>query len=345
MTAPTATGATRGAARRLGRQLLAWVDSSSAAKTDDVVAADARGIDWPRLVPFFAIHAGCLALPFVGASAVAVWTCVALYALRMFAVTAFYHRYFAHRAFATSRAAQFAFAVLGAASAQRGPLWWASHHRHHHVHSDQPADVHSALRHGWLWSHMGWFMARENFAPRHALIGGFARFPELRFLDRWDSLVPLALAGGLYAFGAWAEGHAPQLGTTGAQMLAWGFCVSTVALYHATFCINSMAHRYGSRRYATRDASRNNLWLALVTFGEGWHNNHHHYPAAARQGFYWWEVDFSWYGLKLLQALGIVWDLKPVPAAVRHAGRDGAPAATPTIDAAAPPEGRPEGTR
>ncbi len=302
--------------RRLARSLRAWFDTDAAASTG-------RRIDPARVLPFVALHAACLLLPWVGVSAVAVATAVLLYAVRMFAITAFYHRYFAHQAFATGRITQFVFAVLGAAAAQRGPLWWASHHRHHHVHADEPADSHSALRHGFLWSHVGWFMARENFAPRHALVKSLARYPELRFLDRWDALVPALLVLLLWAAGAWAEVHAPQLQTSGAQMVVWGFAVSTVALYHATFSINSLAHRWGRRRYATRDASRNNLWLALLTFGEGWHNNHHHYPAAARQGFFWWELDLTWYGLCVLQRLGLVHGLKPVPAAVRDAHRAG----------------------
>jgi stearoyl-CoA desaturase (Delta-9 desaturase) len=291
---------------RLAGTVAAWFDSEAVARPGD----DPRGIDWLRQVPFLAIHAGCLLLPWVGVSAAAVAVCVALYVVRMFAITAFYHRYFSHHAFRAGRVAQFAFALLGASAAQRGPLWWASHHRHHHVHSDQPQDSHSALRHGFAWSHLGWFMARGNFRPRLELVKSFASFPELRFLDRFDALVPLALALALYAVG-------------GLQMLVWGFCVSTVVLYHATFSINSLAHRIGSRRYATRDASRNNWWLALVTFGEGWHNNHHHYPASARQGFFWWEVDLSWWGLQLLAKAGVVRDLRAVPIAVRDARRTG----------------------
>jgi stearoyl-CoA desaturase (delta-9 desaturase) len=149
-------------------------------------------------------------------------------------------------------------------------------------------------------------MARENFATRERLVRDFAKYPELRFLDRYDALVPLLLAALLYALG-------------GAQLLVWGFCVSTVLLAHATFTVNSLAHALGSRRYATRDTSRNNGWLALLTFGEGWHNNHHHYPGSARQGFYWWEVDLTWYGLRLLEALGLIWDLRVVPASIRDA--------------------------
>ncbi|HSN32681.1 MAG TPA: acyl-CoA desaturase [Ideonella sp.] len=302
-------------AARVRAVFRAWFDG----RARGVDAGEPRRIDWLRQVPFIAIHAGCLALPWVGVSAVAVAAAVALYALRMFAITGFYHRYFSHQAFRTGRAVQFAFAVLGASAAQRGPLWWASHHRHHHVHADEPEDSHSALRHGFAWSHMGWFMARQNFAPRDGLVRSLARYPELRFLDRWDALVPLLLAALLWGVGTLAASFAPALGTDGAQMVVWGFCVSTVALYHATFSINSLAHRFGSRRYATRDASRNSLWLALLTFGEGWHNNHHHYPASARQGFFWWEVDLTYYGLRLLAALGLIHGLKPVPAAVRAA--------------------------
>lgn len=303
------------AVRNLARSLLAWIDTGAR----DGIAASPYAIDWVRQVPFVAIHAACLLVPVVGTSVTAVAIAVLLYAVRMFAITAFYHRYFSHRAFRAGRVVQFCFAVLGAAAAQRGPLWWASHHRHHHVHSDQPADAHSALRHGFAWSHMGWFMSRQNFAPRRELVATWARYPELRFLDRWDTVVPVALILSLWALGTWLQHTAPTLGTSGPQLVVWGFCVSTVALYHATFSINSFAHRFGRRRYATRDESRNNAWLALVTFGEGWHNNHHHYPAAARQGFFWWEIDLTWYGLRLLAWARVISDLKPVPIAVRDA--------------------------
>jgi stearoyl-CoA desaturase (Delta-9 desaturase) len=284
------------------KSILRWFDNEAAP------AAASAGIDWLRVVPYLALHAGCLGVLWVGASPAAVWLAFALYSVRMFAITGFYHRYFSHRAFRTSRAAQFAFALLAATAAQRGPLWWASHHRHHHAHSDGPDDAHSAARHGFLRSHIGWFLSRENFAARAALVPDLARYPELRFLDRYDSLAPIALGAALYAAG-------------GAEFLVWGLCISTVALHHATFTINSLAHRFGSRRYATSDDSRNNPWLALLTFGEGWHNNHHHFPGSARQGFYWWEIDLTWYGLRGLAALGIVRDLRPVPTRVREARR------------------------
>ena len=303
------------------RSVAPWFDSNACAA--EIAGADprARQFDWPRLAPFLALHLACFAAFWVGVSATALIVAVGLYALRMFAITGFYHRYFSHCAFRTSRAAQFVFAVLGASGVQRGALWWASHHRHHHAHSDAPDDAHSSRQHGFLWSHMGWFMARKNFAARHALVPDLARFPELRFLDRYDSLVPLALAAGLYGAGELAAHFAPALATSGLQLVVWGFCISTVALYHATFTTNSLAHRFGRRRYATNDDSRNNVWLALLTFGEGWHNNHHHFPGAARQGFYWWEIDLTYYGLRLLAALGIIWDLREVPVAMLAARR------------------------
>jgi stearoyl-CoA desaturase (delta-9 desaturase) len=267
----------------------AWLDSST--------AVTGQGLDYARVVPYVALHAGCLGVFWVGVSPRAVAVAAALYAIRMFAITAFYHRYFSHGAFKTSRAAQFVFAVLGASAAQRGALWWASQHRHHHAHADTAADPHSPARHGFFWSHVGWFLARENFAARTELVPRLARYPELRFLDRYDAVVPVLLGIALFAAG-------------GLQLVVWGLCISTVALHHATFTINSLAHRFGSRRYATRDDSRNNFWLALLTYGEGWHNNHHHCPGAARQGERWWEIDPTWYGLKLLEATGVVWDLR-----------------------------------
>jgi stearoyl-CoA desaturase (Delta-9 desaturase) len=301
---------------RLALALRRWFDSSAA---EPSTAPDqARRIDWPRVLPFVMLHLGCLGVLWTGVSTIAVAVALGLYALRMFAITAFYHRYFSHRSFSTSRVAQFAFALLGASAVQRGPIWWASHHRHHHRHSDRPADGHSRRQHGFLWSHVGWFLATGNFAAKPSLVPDLVRYPELRWLDRYDAAVPAALAVSLYALGAWIERSAPGLGTSGMQLLVWGFCISTVAVYHVTFTINSLAHHYGSRRYATRDDSRNNPWLALLTLGEGWHNNHHHYPSAARQGFYWWEIDASYYALRLLAALGVVWDLRPVPVAIRE---------------------------
>lgn len=286
-----------------------WIDTSHGYGSDP----EDRRIDWIRLIPFAGLHLACLGVIWVGWSPVAVGVAAGLYAIRMFALTAFYHRYFSHRAFRTHRFTQFLFALLGNSAVQRGPLWWAAHHRHHHRHSDTDQDWHSPVQHGFLRSHMGWFLSRGGFATRTEQIPDLMAYPELRWLDRFNNLVPLLLAVALYALGGWL-GHAwPQSGTSGPQMLVWGFFVSTIALFHGSVTINSLAHRFGTRRYATRDNSRNNWLLALLTFGEGWHNNHHHFPGAARQGVRWWELDLTWCGLKLMQACGLVWDLKKAP--------------------------------
>lgn len=301
-----------------------WFDTAAPGTGDEVGDASRAGdVDWVRAVPFLAMHLACLGVFWVGASWFAVGVAALLYAVRMFAITAFYHRYFSHRSFRTSRALQFFFALVGAASVQRGPLWWAAHHRTHHRHADRPGDPHSPRRGFWR-SHLGWFLTREGFRTDWSRIPDLVRYPELRWLDRYDTLVPVALAAALYALGAALERWIPALGTDGPQLLVWGFFVSTVALFHATVTINSLAHRFGSRRFDTRDDSRNNAWLALLTFGEGWHNNHHFFPGSARQGFRWWELDLTWYGLRAMAALGLVRDLKPVPAWVHAHARDGA---------------------
>lgn len=282
-----------------------WFDTSS-----DDVSSDPDRIDLIRVLPFILLHLSVLSVFLVGWSPVAVGAAAAFYFVRMFAITGFYHRYFSHRSFRTSRAGQFLFAVLGAAAVQRGPLWWAAHHRHHHRHSDGEHDPHSPMQGGFLWSHMLWLTTGRNFKTDLDAVPDLARYPELRFLDRYDILVPALFALATYALGAALP---ESYGTSGWQMVVWGFVISTLVLFHGTCTINSLAHTFGSRRYDTGDESRNNFLLALITLGEGWHNNHHHCPGAVRQGFYWWEIDITYYGLKLLEKLGIIWDLNPVP--------------------------------
>ncbi len=298
--------------RGVAASALRWFDT----EVDDATAASAgdHRIDWLRALPFLAMHVACFAVLWVGVSPVAVWVAVALYAVRMFALTGFYHRYFSHRTFRTSRVVQFVFALIGASCVQRGPLWWAAHHRNHHRHADTALDPHSPGLLGFLWSHAGWFLTPHAFRTDWSRIPDLAKYPELRWLDRYDTLVPVLLAGALYALGAALEHTQPQLGTSGGQLLVWGFFISTVVLFHATVTINSFAHRFGKRRFDTRDDSRNNVWLALITFGEGWHNNHHFFPGTVRQGFRWWEVDMTWYVLRVMAMFGLVRDLKPIPA-------------------------------
>jgi stearoyl-CoA desaturase (delta-9 desaturase) len=299
------------------KQIIAWFDSHSLAHQAD----GADRIEIIRIIPFILLHLACLAIFFVGVSMFAVVVALLLYVLRMFAITGFYHRYFSHKAFKTSRPVQFIFAFLAASAAQRGPLWWASHHRHHHAHSDKPNDSHSPVQHGFIWSHLTWFLSNKNFTAKPERVKDLLVYPELKFIDRFDAIAPILLALGVYLLGLLLELYAPHLGTNGLQLLIWGFVISTVLLYHMTFTVNSLAHVWGKRRFDTSDQSRNNPVIAILTLGEGWHNNHHHYPSAARQGFYWWEVDLTYYGLKVMSALGLIWDLRKVPAEVLHRRR------------------------
>ena len=296
-----------------------WVDTSN---TPAETGEAGNRIDWLRAAPFVAMHIACIGVIWVGVSPIAIEVAIALYVIRMFALTGFYHRYFAHRTFRTSRRTQFVFALIGASSVQRGPLWWAAHHRNHHQNADTELDPHSPSLRGFVWSHVGWFLTPRGFRTDWTRIPDLARFRELRWLDRYDVLVPVLLAVILYATGNLLHRFAPELGTTGGQMVIWGFFVSTVVLFHATVTINSLAHRFGTRRFDTPDDSRNNPWLALITFGEGWHNNHHFYPYSARQGFRWWEVDMTYYGLRFLQVFGLVSHLKRVPARVVARARE-----------------------
>lgn len=277
-----------------------------------------ESIAWLRVVPFIALHLGCFGVIWVGVSALAVWVALASYLVRAFAVSAFYHRAFSHRAFKAGRATQFAFAVLGAAATQRGPLWWAAQHRLHHQHSDTDADPHSSTR-GFWWSHLVWFLTRAGFRTPLHRVRDLARFPELRWLNRFDLAAPVGYAVTMYALGAVLESVHPA--TSAWQMLVWGYVLPTVALMHATFFVNSLAHRIGRRRFETADNSRNNALLALATMGEGWHNNHHRHAASARLGFYWWQLDLGYLGLRLLEAVGLVRDLKTPPDAVMREGR------------------------
>jgi stearoyl-CoA desaturase (Delta-9 desaturase) len=306
-----AVGASRW--QSLGRTLRRWVDTEDARQLN---AATGERIDWLRVAPFIGLHLASIGVIWVGVSRTAVTVAAMSYVIRMFALTGFYHRYFSHRTFRTSRALQFVFALIGASSVQRGPLWWAAHHRNHHQHADTERDPHSPAVYGFIRSHMGWFLTPNGYRADLKRVPDLVRYPELRWLDRYDVLVPIAYAAALYGLGALLAHLAPDLGTSGGQLLMWGFFISTVVLFHVSVTINSLAHRFGSRRFDTPDHSRNNLWLALLTFGEGWHNNHHFFPGSARQGFRWWEIDLTFYGLRLLAALGLVHGLRPVPARI-----------------------------
>jgi len=265
-------------------------------------------IVYPSAVAFVLVHLACLAAIWTGVTAGTVALAIALYLARMFAITAGYHRLFSHKTFKTSRVFQFLLGLLAESSAQSGLLWWAARHREHHRHSDTELDPHSPVTHGFFFSHVGWIFHKKADRPDYSMVPDLVRYPELVFLER-HKFAPAVLLG----FACWAVA-----GWTG---LVVGFCWSTVATWHGTFAINSLAHVHGNQRYVTGDESRNNWWLALITLGEGWHNNHHHYPAATRQGFYWWEIDITYGLLKTMSWMGLIWDLAPVPAKVLERGR------------------------
>jgi stearoyl-CoA desaturase (delta-9 desaturase) len=278
----------------------------------------------------WAIHLGAVAgVVTTGWSAIAVGVCIGAYCLGMLAIGVAYHRYFAHRSYQTSRAFQFVLAVWGSLSLQRGPIWWASVHRHHHRHADTTEDYHSPRR-GFWHAHTGWLLSPKVYAVDYRNVSDLTPYRELRWLDRWYHLPSLAFIALLWAAGAWLARHHPELRTNGAQLFVWGFLVRTTLLWQATFSINSLMHMIGTQRYATHDDSRNSFWLALVTMGEGWHNNHHRLPACARNGFYWWEIDCNYYFIKLLQGVGLVRDVREVPPAVRAEGREHPPIGLPT---------------
>jgi stearoyl-CoA desaturase (delta-9 desaturase) len=291
-----------------------------------VAAAQAKGwraVYFNRLtIPYWSIHvAAVVGVAITGLSWRGLALAVALYLPRMFFVTAGYHRYFSHRSFKTSRWFQLVLGIGATLTAQKGPLWWAAHHRIHHKLSDAPGDLHSVKQSGFWWAHHGWILTRDLEGTDLSRIKDFARAPELVWLNRWWTLPPLALAALTLAIG-------------GFDAFVWAFCVAQVMCWHATFTINSLSHLWGSTRYSTEDESRNNPVLAMLTMGEGWHNNHHHYQASARQGFTWWEVDATYYVLRGLAAVGLVWDLRGVPEHVRADTRVVAvpdPAETPDV--------------
>ena len=264
--------------------------------------------EWLAAMPFWTIHLLALGAIWTGVTPAAAICCVVLYVVRMFGVTGVYHRYFSHRTYKTSRVFQFVLAFIAQTSAQKGALWWAAHHRHHHLHSDQPQDVHSPVQDSFWYSHMLWILSDSTSRTDYSRIPDLARYPELRFLNKFYLLPPILLGAAVFF-------------TLGASGLFFGFFVSTVLLWHGTFTINSLSHVFGKRRFATSDDSRNNWLLAIITMGEGWHNNHHRFSSSTRQGFYWYEYDFTYYILKVLSWCGLVWQLRPVPAAILEEGR------------------------
>jgi stearoyl-CoA desaturase (Delta-9 desaturase) len=282
---------------------------ATAARSLSIPLPNGARISVVGVTPFAIMHLLALGVFFVPFKWSYLITCVGLVFGRMFWVTAGYHRYFSHRSFKTSRVFQFVIAFMAMTSAQKGVLWWAAHHRHHHRFSDQEEDLHSPTLFGFFWSHIGWIVSDRYNDTRTNYIADFAKFPELRWLNKYHWVAPTTLGVSLYFIG-------------GLPLFLWGFVLSTVLLWHDTFTINSLSHLFGTVRYKTTDTSKNNWFLALLTLGEGWHNNHHHYMASARQGFFWWEIDITYYTLKLFSMCGLVWELRQVPAHLLHSDEE-----------------------
>ncbi len=296
-------------------------------------------------IAFALIHLAPLGALWTGATAFDWILCGVLYVMRMFWVTGGYHRYFAHRSYATSRWFQFVIAFMSQTSAQKGALWWAAHHRHHHRHSDTPADPHSMKIYGFWYSHIGWIVGPDFKKTDFKTIGDYAKYPELVWLNKYHLVPPLVLALTCMALGGWVNGGSvlTMFTTAGFSTLFIGFFLSTVILYHGTFSINSIMHKFGNQRYETGEESKNSLWLALLTLGEGWHNNHHYYESASRQGFFWWEIDITWYVLKAFSAVGLIWDLKGVPNHIKYSkNRKHAQELRKQMDASRPPVSKSE---
>lgn len=264
-------------------------------------------------LPFISVHIGALFALTISPSPFALFMVFLMYFIRMFGITAGFHRFFSHKTFKTSRAFQFILAYLATSSAQMGPIWWASHHRHHHKYTDEIEDPHTPTLKGFFWAHVGWIMSPSNVPTKEEYVGDLKRFPELRFLDKYHYLAPFSMAVSLFALGEYMALNHSQYGTNGIELLMWGFFVSTVILYHATFTVNSVCHVFGYRTYDTKDGSVNNWLVAILTLGEGWHNNHHAFPNSERQGHKWYQIDICHYILWSLSKIGLVWDIRDVP--------------------------------
>jgi stearoyl-CoA desaturase (Delta-9 desaturase) len=262
---------------------------------------------------FWAVQASALlvfAVPF-HRGLIALWA--ASHFLRAIGLTLAFHRYFAHRAFKMNRIARFVWAWIGTSAMPKGPLWWAGHHVNHHRYADRDGDPHSPMVSGVYYAHIGWFLndaRHDKLAPGNPVIRDFSKAPEIVFLERYYFLPPLVLATAMFAIG-------------GLSWLVWGFCLPTMTLAHATFAINTVNHMFGTRRFETVDESRNNPITAFFAVGEGWHNNHHRYQRAARNGFYWWEFDPTWYVIRAMAAVGLAWDVQPVPRRIYEEARAG----------------------
>ena len=264
-------------------------------------------------LPFLSVHIGAIYALTISPSPFALFMVFLMYFIRMFGITAGFHRLFSHRSFKTNRAFQFFLAYAATCSAQMGPIWWASHHRHHHKYTEQIEDPHTPTLKGFFWAHVGWIMSPVNSPTKEEYVGDLMKYPELKWLDKYHYFAPFSLVILLYGLGEFMAVNYAQYNTNGMELVLWGFFVSTVLLYHATFMVNSVCHVFGHRTYDTKDGSVNNFLVAILTLGEGWHNNHHAFPNSEKQGHKWYQIDISHYILWSLSKIGVVWKIRDVP--------------------------------
>ena len=282
--------------------------------TDVVAIPNSQRMNWATTIVFGLFHMGAVAALFMfswRALAVAVflyWMCTGL------GISMGYHRLHTHRSYKVPLGLEYFFAVCGALTLEGGPIFWVGTHRLHHQKSDQPGDPHSP-RDGGFWAHMGWILFGEVNHNNTKVMAKYA--PDLakdRFYVWLNNYhwIPIVLLGLLL------------LAVGGLPLMLWGVCLRVVVGLHATWLINSATHMWGSRRFATRDDSRNNWLIALFTFGEGWHNNHHAHPTSARHGLTWYEFDISWITLKMLRLLHIAKSVRVAKATSAMAEREAA---------------------
>jgi sn-2 palmitoyl-lipid 9-desaturase len=296
--------------------------SEQVSKERDEAVPDrwSRGLEWPAVLWIGFLHAGALAAPFCFTWKGLLVAVVLSWVTGGLGICLGYHRLLTHGSFETYRPVRWLFAWLGTLAGEGPPLMWVAAHRKHHRYSDRDGDPHSP-RHGGWWSHMLWMLPRMGAHHWAELYRAYApdllKDPFMRLLERTFLWWHLLLGSGLLAVG-WLGWDA----ATGVSLVVYGMFVRLVYVLHVTWLINSATHIWGYRNYETADDSRNLWWVSLLAHGEGWHNNHHAYQRVASQGHRWWEIDFTYYMIWLMEKVGLAWDvvrLKDIPKGTRPA--------------------------
>ncbi len=255
-------------------------------------------------------HTSIILLFYVGYSLTSLSVCLLSFIIRMFAIAGGYHRYFSHRSYNISRVFQFILAFLGTTTGQKGPLSWATSHMKHHCSSDKAGDPHSPKLQSIGYAHLGWLWRQNALPTDRKFVQRFQQYPEIVFLNRFHTIGPVTLICFLALLGYLLDQSYPELNTSRGQLIAWGFIVPTLLILHGTCLINSVSHYCGSQRFRDGDESRNVWWLFPIALGENWHNNHHHRPSSANTSCVWWEIDVVYYIICLLEAAGLIWDVR-----------------------------------